>query len=152
LGIGFQRVGYWAIDRYEELGFFSAGSKEVIQRNLLFTACAVYAFVVVGDDPSYGDVAYIGQTGGTLYDRMDFYEKPIKPSGRNAINHSFIRRILEECKKQVDVYALVGMSSSYHGFHINLAKGLEPSLIYAFGPPWNEDWFPAHMWEPGKLR
>jgi hypothetical protein len=94
-------------------------------RNLL------YAFV------SDGEVKYIGKTVKALKTRVNQYQNPDPTQSTNIKNNDNIAKLLK-AGEAVDVFALVDNGlMQYGGFHINLAAGLEDSLISTLTPPWN---------------
>jgi hypothetical protein len=89
----------------------------------------LYAFVV--DDA----VMYIGKTVKTLKSRMQGYRSPGPTQSTNIRNNRNLREALE-AGKQVAVYVLPDNGLlRYGGFHVNLAAGLEDSLVHDLCPP-----------------
>ncbi len=121
--IGFRRAGRWCREESGELRCEFADPPTL--PNIL------YAFV------SEGTVLYIGKSVGTLKRRLYGYAKPAPSQSTNIKGN---QRILEAlaANRQVDVFALPDNGLlHYGGFHINLAAGLEDSLIQELRPPWN---------------
>jgi hypothetical protein len=122
LDIGFQFAGHWFLEE-EKLQIVIRQFAE--QRNVL------YAFVCDGD------VKYVGQSTQTLRKRMGGYVRPAPDSGTNVKNNRNIRDLLA-AGAAVDVYVLPDNGLMHYGpYHLNLAAGLEASLIAALTPPWN---------------
>lgn len=122
LKIGFQPVGHWKLGNG---GIACELSRLMNNRNVL------YAFVFEGD------VKYIGKTTKTLKSRMSGYEKPSATQRTNLKNKSNIRELLLE-GKSIEIFALPDDGLLFYGdFHINLAAGLEDSLISEIKPEWN---------------
>lgn len=122
LEIGFQFAGHWLLEN-ERLQIVLRMYGE--QRNIL------YAFVCDGD------VKYIGQSTQTLRKRMAGYARPGPDSSTNIKNNHNIRELLD-VGATVDVYVLPDNGLMHYGpYHLNLAAGLEASLIATLIPPWN---------------
>jgi hypothetical protein len=91
----------------------------------------LYAFVVDTQ------LMYIGKTTQPLNKRMVGYRTPGPSQSTNIKNHQFIRIALQQ-GKHVEIYVLPDNGLlHYGGFHINLAAGLEDSLIRDLSPAWN---------------
>ena len=120
--IGFRETGRWrTIDgntRYENLSLPASDN-------------VLYAFVCDGD------VMYIGKTVSSLRLRMKGYEKP----GPSQTTNERVQAKIEESwndGKDVIVFTLEDNKSFDVGeFHVNLATGLEDSLIEKLKPKWN---------------
>jgi len=122
LAIGFQRVGYWSLNK----------DKVVFKIDALINASNVlYAFV--NDDI----VLYIGKTTQTLSKRMQGYQYPGPTQTTNIRNNANIKDLLTRTNS-LDIYALPDTGLLHYGdFQINLAAGLEDSLIQTLMPAWN---------------
>jgi hypothetical protein len=127
--IGFRKVAKWmwngALLSYE----FDHAKAE--QRPLMDVANALYAFCI--DD----HVLYIGKTTQSLRRRLVGYCKPGHTQATNIRCHNSIR---VELTKGEEITILAFTPSDllqFGGFEINLAAGLEDSLIRRFAPPWN---------------
>jgi hypothetical protein len=91
----------------------------------------LYAFVV--DD----ELMYLGKTVQSLRTRMAGYKTPGPTQSTNVRNNLKIRKILAQGKRvQILVLPDNGLLH-YGGFHVNLAAGLEDSLVRKLTPPWN---------------
>jgi hypothetical protein len=72
-----------------------------------------------------------------LSTRLAGYQRPGKTQFTNIRSNGKILDLLSQ-QKSVEIYVLVDTGLlSYGGFHVNLAAGLEDSLIEALRPPWN---------------
>lgn len=92
---------------------------------------ALYAFVL-GDR-----VLYIGKTARSIRKRYVGYCRPGKRQATNLRCHGNIKAAIAE-GKEIRIYAFAPLTHlRYADFEINLAAGLEDSLIRAFDPPWN---------------
>jgi len=121
--IGFRKVGEW-----EE------GSTGGIRATL--QACAdaaniLYAFV------SDGAVLYVGKTTLPLKRRIYGYQRPGPTQSTNIKGNRMIGDLLAAGKK-VEIYALPDNGLLHFGaFHLNLAAGLEDSIVAELKPEWN---------------
>jgi hypothetical protein len=120
--IGFTRAGCWKLAD-QELAF---------ELNELATARNVlYAFVV------NEALMYVGKTIQSLRARMAGYKTPGPTQSTNIKNNGHIREALAE-GKGVEIHVLPDNGLlHYGGFHVNLAAGLEDSLVRELAPPWN---------------
>lgn len=121
--IGFREVGKWTsttggID-------FELDEKERSSKNIL------YAFI------SDSEILYIGKTIQRLYKRMHGYKNPGSSQTTNIENKKNIIEMLQK-NFSVSIYVLPDHGLLlYGGFHLNLAAGLEDSLIKDINPKWN---------------
>lgn len=120
--IGFELIGHWFSENKElklEL------NKSASQKN------ALYAFAI--DD----EVKYIGKTTRTIAERMYGYKKPSETQRTNIKNNANILSSISQ-DEVVDIYVLPDNGLMHYGvFHLNLAAGLEDSLIKTVNPEWN---------------
>jgi hypothetical protein len=122
LEIGFRLIGQWKIKRKKLDIELTAMMKN---KNVL------YAFV------SNGEVKYIGKTIQSLQRRMYGYQNPGPTQRTNIRNHALLKELLFK-GETVEIFALPDNGLlHYGGFHINLAAGLEDSLVRTIRPPWN---------------
>jgi hypothetical protein len=122
LGIGFEPVGHWVL-KGSELAFEL--SRHASQKNIL------YAFV------SDGEVMYVGKTVRSLLTRMRGYKNPGPSQTTNVRNNARIKSLLRS-GAAVDILALPDNGLLHYGqFHVNLAGGLEDSVIEVIAPQWN---------------
>ncbi len=120
--IGFTVAGVWTIDGD---GIACELSELGTARNVL------YAFAVDGQ------LMYVGKTVQALRARMAGYRNPGQTQVTNIRNNRNIRQSLERGKK-VEVYVLPDIRLLQYGmFHVNLAAGLEDSVVRELDPPWN---------------
>lgn len=125
--IGFTRAGKWVfVNEVLMLDLDSGLSRE---------ANVLYAFAV------NGALMYVGKTTMTLRERMQRYKTPSKSSERGgSTNIKNNRNIVEALKNGdfVEIFVLRDPGQQTHGgFMVNLAAGLEDSLIGELSPPWN---------------
>jgi hypothetical protein len=121
--VGFRKCGEWQVDG-EQLNCVLVEPSNA--RNIL------YAFIA-GDT-----VMYIGKTVRSLKRRMAGYQNPGPTQTTNIKGN---RRILEmlAAGQSIEIYALPDNGLLYYGgFHVNLAAGLEDSLIKTLKPVWNK--------------
>jgi hypothetical protein len=122
LRMGFRRAADWRVE---------AGSLECLFQEHATAQNVLYAFI------SEGAVLYIGKTVRTLKQRMHGYRRPVATQSTNIKGNRLILEALA-AGRTVEVYALPDTGLLYYGgFHINLAAGLEDSLVAALQPPWN---------------
>jgi hypothetical protein len=80
---------------------------------------------------------YIGKTVTTLKTRMQGYRLPSSTQSTNIRNNQTLRQVIES-GKLVMIYVLPDNGLlHYGGFHVNLAAGLEDSLVRDMRPPRN---------------
>ena len=122
LDIGFKRIGRWVMEQ-GDLSLEMDAAQD--GRNVL------YAFMV--DD----EVKYIGKTVRSLRARLYQYLRPGPTQSTNIRNRANILAALE-AGRSVHIFALIDNGSRHVGeFHLNVAAGLEDSLIDKLGPAWN---------------
>ena len=123
LYIGFIKIGYWEL-LDGQLHYAMTESFHDVCNNL-------YAFVCDGE------VKYIGKTTRLLKRRMYNYKKPGQSQSTNIKNNAYIREALL-LNIAVDILALPDNGLMHYGpFHLNLAAGLEDSIIKIIAPEWN---------------
>ena len=120
--VGFTKVGKWNLK----------AAKPCYSLDELADATDVlYAFV------SGGQVLYLGKTAKELQKRMYGYQRPGPTQRTNVACHAKLLEVLT-AKQSVDIYVFRDPEPKLHaGIPINLAAGLEDSLILEFRPPWN---------------
>lgn len=122
LDIGFQVAGHW---------FLKDGALHVAIRQYGEQRNILYAFVCDGY------VKYVGKSTQTFRKRMAGYLSPGPTSTTNIRNNKRIRELLAK-DVAVDVYVLPDNGLMRYGaFHLNLAAGLEDSIIAELAPEWN---------------
>lgn len=121
--MGFRKVADWTMESGAlECGLQDLGSAQNI----------LYAFV------STRTVLYVGKTVRTLRQRMYGYRRPVPTQSTNIKGNRLILAALD-AGQTVEVYALPDHGLLYYGgFHINLAAGLEDSLVATLKPAWNK--------------
>lgn len=120
--IGFQRAGRWNLE----------GEELILQLDdLADRQNVLYAFV------AGSTVKYVGKTTQSLQRRMFGYQKPNVDQRTNWRNRIAIVELLKRVQ-QVDILALADTGLLHYGsFHLNLAAGLEDSIIQTLKPEWN---------------
>ena len=122
LNIGFINVGHWLLNNDKIRHNLVSHNTE---RNVL------YCFV------SNGKVMYIGKTTMTLKKRMDGYQNPSLTQSTNIRINSLIKSFITN-KKPIDIFILVDNGLlKYGNFKLNLAAGLEDTLIKEIDSRWN---------------
>jgi len=122
----------------ESMGFICSGEwylegvqiKYALHRNE--NACNIlYSFIISGA------VMYIGKTVQPLSRRMYGYQNPAPTQSTNIKGNQRIKEALQS-GNAVEIYTLPDNGLLYYGgFHVNLAAGLEDSLIKGIKPAWN---------------
>lgn len=122
LNIGFVPVGHWRL------------CNEGIRCDLTLhhtTINVLYSFV------SNSEIKYIGKTKMRLSERMYGYQNPGSSQITNIRVNAAIRNLLNN-KQPVDILILSDNGLLKYGdFRVNLAAGLEDTLIYEINPDWN---------------
>jgi hypothetical protein len=120
--IGFVPCGTWSLDAAKPRCTLTDHANA---RNVL------YAFV------RNGEVLYVGKTRQPLRERMRGYQNPALTQSTNIRGNAKIVDLVRE-GGPVDVYAFPDNGLlHYGGFHLNLAAGLEDSIVSGLKPPWN---------------
>lgn len=122
-GIGFERVGIRElVDGRPYCRLTSHGASSHV----------LYAFA------TSGEVVYVGKTTMPLSKRMYGYQNPGPTQRTNVAGNAHIAECLRS-GRAVEVYALTdGADLEYGGFKVNLAAGLEDTLIGTIRPRWNK--------------
>lgn len=122
LEIGFERAGEWSLE----------GEEPTVDLERYANAANVlYAFI------SHREVLYIGRSGRSLRLRMSGYENGGPPRSMREKNRERIIAMLL-IEQPVLLYAMPDPGNLHYGsFRVNLAAGLQHSLIEALAPPWN---------------
>jgi hypothetical protein len=127
-----------AFARLTAMGFILAGEWYLVNDQLTAKLVSygdmrniLYAFIV---DRA---VMYVGKTVLPLRSRLQGYRTPGPTQSTNIRNNKNLRQALES-GKQIEIYALPDNGLLYYGgFHVNLAAGLEDSVVRDLRPPWN---------------
>ena len=122
LNIGFVNVGHWTLVN---------GNLKYHLTAHLKTKNVLYSFI------SNGVIKYIGKTTMPLMRRMYGYQNPGPSQTTNIrVNEKLRQSLLTD--HPVDIFILVDNGHLRYGdFKINIAAGLEDTLIYQIGPGWN---------------
>ncbi len=92
----------------------------------------LYAFI------SNGEVLYVGKTTQSLKTRMYGYQNP-GPTQKTNIKINKLLLQLLSAGKRIEIYARLDNGIQRIGvFHLNLAAGLEDSIISILKPKWNQ--------------
>lgn len=122
IDIGFQKVGEW--------GIIGENLSPKLS-DLADSSNILYAFI------SDGEALYVGKTTQTLQKRLYGYKKPGPTQFTNIKGNKLLKELLK-AGKSVDIYALPDNGLHHFGvFHLNLAAGLEDSIIKTLKPKWN---------------
>lgn len=122
IDLGFEEVGSWILtDNLLTCRLIKHGSECEI----------LYAFVL------QGEVLYIGKSVQTLKSRLYGYEKPGPTQRTNIASNEKLRTILAKVPS-VQIFTLVVREPVlFRGVPLNVAAGLEDSLIKRLKPKWN---------------
>ncbi|ECF0753527.1 GIY-YIG nuclease family protein [Salmonella enterica subsp. enterica serovar Albany] len=127
------------MNRLTEIGFIKVGFWQIIDGSLKYhlddrftdVKNNLYAFVCDGE------VKYVGKTTRLLRNRMYHYSRPGPSQSTNIKNNANIIEMLSN-NVAVDILVLPDSGLMHYGqFHLNLAAGLEDSIIGAISPEWN---------------
>jgi len=126
------------LDRLEAIGFRECGRWRLDDSRIRIDLHAhrddvnvLYSFV------SAGVPLYVGKTVQSLRARMSGYANPGPTQSTNIKANASIRELLLN-GSEVLVYALPDNGLlRYGGFHVNLAAGLEDSIVKDIRPDWN---------------
>lgn len=127
------------MNRLIEIGFIKVGFWQIIEDNLKYhlddrftdVKNNLYAFVCDGE------VKYVGKTTRLLRNRMYHYSRPGPSQSTNIKNNANIIAMLSK-NVAVDILVLPDSGLMHYGkFHLNLAAGLEDSIICVICPEWN---------------
>lgn len=126
------------MNRLIDIGFRKVGEWEIIGENispnlsdLADSSNILYAFI------SGGEAFYVGKTTQALQKRLYGYKKPGTTQSTNIKGNKLLKELLGE-GKSVDIYALPDNGLHRFGvFHLNLAAGLEDSIIKVLKPKLN---------------
>jgi hypothetical protein len=123
LEIGFERAGYWELIDDEP---------HIEVERYASAANVLYAFV------TDRELLYIGRSGRSLQLRMSGYENGGPPRSMRERNRERIIAMLV-IDHPIDLYVMPDPGNLHYGsFRVNLAAGLQYSLIEALSPPWNK--------------
>lgn len=121
--MGFRKAADWCVE---------AGALEC--RFLEHATAKNFLYAFVADRV----VLYVGKSVRTLKQRMYGYRRPVPTQSTNIKGNRLILEALVN-GRAVAVYALPDSGLLYYGgFHVNLAAGLEDSLVAALKPAWNK--------------
>ena len=123
LNIGFISVGHWTFDNNNDIKYNLTSNHTLTN--------VLYCFI------SNGDIKYIGKTKIQLSQRMYGYQNPGLSQTTNIRVNAAIKDLLKN-EQHVDIFILIDNGLLKYGdFKINLAAGLEDTLIYEINPEWN---------------
>ena len=130
LNLGFVDVGRW-VPSGDFITYEFDGENANANQVLFDASNALYAFVC-GEQ-----VLYIGKTARSIRKRYVGYCRPGRRQATNLRCHHNIKTAITE-GHEIRIFAFAPITHfQYADFEINLAAGLEDSLIRAFDPPWN---------------
>ena len=126
------------MNRLLKIVFLPAGQWVLINNEIKFnltnhhtTTNVLYSFI------SNGDIKYIGKTRVQLSQRMYGYQNPGPTQSTNIRLNAAIKNLLVD-NQPVAIFILTDNGLLRYGdFRINLAAGLEDTLIYELNTDWN---------------
>jgi hypothetical protein len=121
--LGFVRCGEWRLDGDTSIDFdleFKPDGKNVL-----------YSFV------SDSVVLYVGKTVQGLHKRLYGYKRPGSTQSTNIRANALIAERLATAVVDIYVWACDGLMT-YGGFRVDLAAGLEDSIVHELQPLWNK--------------
>ncbi|UIK04221.1 GIY-YIG nuclease family protein [Neorhizobium galegae] len=131
LNLGFKDVAGWISSDDGGIDYRLDGLNAQSDMLLLDERNSLYAFVF---DNS---VMYIGKTSRSIRKRFAGYKNPHRDQRTNWRCHGKIQEVLRH-DKALRIFIFNPISYLRYGdFEINIAAGLEDSLIAEFSPPWN---------------
>jgi hypothetical protein len=130
--LGFEDVGQWMVGPRTGVLTYSLDVSDLgMQRRILDVPNALYAFLL--DD----EVLYIGKTTRSIRRRFRTYCAPGSRQSTNIKNNANIAQLIA-AGRVVRIAVFTPISQLRYGdFEIDLAAGLEDTLIASFGPRWN---------------
>lgn len=129
LDLGFIDIGCWQVSG--EIIAYNLDGNETTSNVLLDAPNALYAFVR-GDE-----VLYIGKTARSIRRRYIGYCRPGNGQQTNWRCHHNIKKAIAD-DQEIRIFVFTPSPQFRYGiFDINLAAGLEDSLIARFKPSWN---------------
>ena len=121
--IGFRIVGKW---------YLSGRTMQSELHDCADSRNVLYAFT------SGKRVLYVGKTVQMLRKRLSGFRTPGRTQWTNIKVHKSIKKLLQQ-RKAVRILALPDTGLlEHHGLHVNLAAGLEDSVIRDLKPEWND--------------
>jgi hypothetical protein len=130
--LGFKDIAVWVRSGDDDgIDYHVDGPNAEAHRSLLNERNSLYAFV------QGNQVSYIGKTTQTIRQRLAGYRTPHRQRSTNWRCNGKIREMLAS-GEVIRILVFTPIPDLRYGeFGINLAAGLEDSLIAAFSPPWN---------------
>lgn len=121
--IGFKPVGTFKLNKEGELELLL--EKHKTSNNVIYT-------ILINSDPKY-----VGKTTRTLYQRMMGYINPGPTQSTNIRINELIKKELRR-NNTAEIFAFVDTGLVKYGkFNLNLASGLEDSIIEVLNLEWN---------------
>lgn len=96
----------------------------------------LYAFIVEKEDRDE-IISYIGKTTQSLNQRFQGYAKPgVSQQTNQRVNKAILKELNSGNRVSIYLFKDVG-PLNWGGFNLNIASGLEDSLVYEISPEWN---------------
>ncbi|TZG34017.1 GIY-YIG nuclease family protein [Agrobacterium sp. B1(2019)] len=130
LNLGFVDVGKWQPNN-DSIAYDLDGADASASEVMLDAPNALYAFV------HSNQVVYIGKTARSIRKRYVGYCRPGKTQTTNQRCHRNIKAAIAK-GAEIRIFVFTPITHlRYSNFEINLAAGLEDSLLQEFAPQWN---------------
>lgn len=132
IDINFEKIGLWKSSENKLTSIFEEISSIDLNVNNV-----LYAFTTE-EESENEEIKYIGKTTRTLNQRMYEYANPGKGQKTNIRVNKEILNTLSQ-GKSVSIYIFKDvLPLNWGGFNLNIAAGLEDSLVYSLSPAWNK--------------
>jgi hypothetical protein len=129
--IGFIEIGNWQIDPNT-----NNLNPNYFTSEYNFEPNSLYAFTYEYDNTEM-ELAYIGKTSKTIISRFQGYSKPGKKQQTNIrVNSEIINKIHEGFIVRIFILP-DNPQLQWKGYNLNIAAGIEDSLIQGLNPKWN---------------
>ncbi|MBW0158731.1 GIY-YIG nuclease family protein [Sedimentimonas flavescens] len=130
IATGFIVIGEWRVEG-DQLTYQTQQPAPSVESAAMEVSNALYAFV------DKDTVLYVGKTSRSLKKRFKTYCRPGETQRTNLKNNANIREAIAKGAR-IEILAFTPVDLLRYGeFEINLAAGLEDSLIRLIDPPWN---------------
>ncbi|MET6989179.1 hypothetical protein [Sediminicola arcticus] len=132
LDVNFNKTGSWTLSADGTQCSISKLNEPNFEINNV-----LYAFTVQSNS-DIEEIKYIGKTTQTLNQRFIGYAKPGKSQQTNLrVNNAIINEL--KFGKKVSIYIFKDVEQlNWGGYNLNIASGLEDSLVYEISPEWNK--------------
>lgn len=127
-----------SLNKLLNIGFIKIGEWSLVNNNLFIDIMekfnfqnAIYVF------EKNNEILYVGKTTNSIKKRFYFYMNPGKSQNTNIGINNKLKHIIND-NELVSIYVFEDKGLLKYGdFDINLAEGLEKSIIDTINPLWN---------------